>query len=78
MLIGVASLAKGDNLLHSLGHVDPATKRPVTAIVFPVPQQAYYQVLCQACAWRQVRPPFSWQPPVAVDTSASSPGFTRT
>ena len=49
-------LAQGDNLLQALGHVDPATKQPVTTIVFHVPKQAFYQVLCQGCAWRQVRP----------------------
>lgn len=49
-------LEEGDNILQVLGHVDPATKRPVSTIVFRVPRQAHFHVICQDCAWRQIRP----------------------
>jgi hypothetical protein len=49
-------LEDGADLLQALGHVDPATKQPCSAIVLHIPRQAYYRIACQECAWQQARP----------------------
>jgi hypothetical protein len=70
-------IQQGADLLQVLGHIDPVSKQPVKTYVLHVPKQAYYQILCRDCSWRQIRPTLQLAtacrrqhecPPVMVNT----------